>query len=79
MPKKINPFKPNSPVPIGMFAGRVDELLLLEGGLHQARHGEPANFLVTGDRGIGKSSLLLFVGSVESAPSNSCMDSSVNP
>jgi len=66
MPKKINPFKPNSPVPIGMFAGRVDELLLLEAGLHQTRHGEPANFLVTGDRGIGKSSLLLFVGSVAS-------------
>lgn len=66
MPKKINPFKPNSPVPIGMFAGRADELLLLEGGLHQTRHGEPANFLITGDRGIGKSSLLLFVGSVAS-------------
>jgi hypothetical protein len=66
MPKKINPFKPNSPVPIGMFAGRTDELLLLEGGLHQTRHGEPANFLITGDRGIGKSSLLLFVGSVAS-------------
>ena len=66
MPKKINPFKPNSPVPIGMFAGRVDELRLLEGGLHQTRHGEPANFLITGERGIGKSSLLLFVGSVAS-------------
>lgn len=66
MPKKINPFKPNSPVPIGMFAGRVDELLLLEGGLHQTRHGEPSNFLITGDRGIGKSSLLLFAGSVAS-------------
>ncbi len=66
MPRKINPFKPNSPVPIGMFAGRVDELLLLEGGLHQTRHGEPANFLMTGERGIGKSSLLLFIGSVAS-------------
>lgn len=64
MEKKINPFKPNSPVPIGMFAGRRDELLLLEGGLNQTRHGEPANFLITGDRGIGKSSLLLFLSSV---------------
>lgn len=64
MPKKINPFKPSSPVPIGMFAGRTEELLLLEGGLHQTRHEQPTNFLITGDRGIGKSSLLLFVGHV---------------
>jgi len=47
-----------------MFAGRVDELKLLEGGLNQTKHGEPTNFLITGDRGIGKSSLLLFLDAI---------------
>ena len=64
MASRINPFKPNSPAPVGMFAGRVDELKLLEGGLNQTKHGEPANFLITGDRGIGKSSLLLFLDAI---------------
>jgi len=64
MVSRINPFKPNSPVPVGMFAGRVDELKLLEGGLNQTKHGEPTNFLITGDRGIGKSSLLLFLDAI---------------
>lgn len=27
---KINPFKPNDPVPTAMFAGRYDELIALE-------------------------------------------------
>lgn len=58
---RINPFKPGSPAPVGMFAGRVDELKVLEAGLNQTKFGEPINFLITGDRGIGKSSLLLFL------------------
>lgn len=54
-----------------MFAGRYDELISLEKGLFQTMHGQPANFLITGDRGIGKSSLLLYlqhlsVGGVDS-------------
>lgn len=55
---KINPFKPNSPVPPGMFAGRIKEIETLEKGLRQTKHGHTANFLITGERGIGKSSLL---------------------
>ena len=55
---KINPFKPNSPVPIGMFAGRLREIEALEKGLHQTKNGNPDNFLIIGERGIGKSSLL---------------------
>ncbi len=55
---KINPFKPNSPVPPGMFAGRLDEISSLENGLHQTKNGNISNFLLTGERGIGKSSLI---------------------
>ena len=68
---KVNPFKPNSPVPTAMFAGRYDEVIALEKGLFQTKHGQPSNIMITGDRGIGKSSLLLYVqhvsnGSIES-------------
>ena len=55
---KINPFRPNSPVSTGMFVGRLNELDRLEGHLFQTRAGLPTNFMVTGERGIGKSSLL---------------------
>lgn len=57
--KKINPFKPNSPVPTAMFAGRINEINSFEHGLHQTKNGSPSHFLVTGERGIGKSSLLM--------------------
>ena len=58
---KINPFKPNSPVPPGMFIGRIDEVMRLEAQLFQTKAGQPTNFLLTGERGIGKSSLLLYL------------------
>jgi hypothetical protein len=61
---RINPFKPNSPVPTAMFAGRYDEILDLEKGLFQTKNGQPSNFMITGDRGIGKSSLLLYLSQV---------------
>jgi hypothetical protein len=50
---KVNPFKPNSPVPPGMFAGRLDEIKALENGLFQTQKGNSSNFLITGERGIG--------------------------
>ena len=55
---KINPYKPNSPISPGMFAGRIDEIKELEKGLFQTKNGQSSNFLITGERGIGKSSLL---------------------
>jgi hypothetical protein len=58
---KINPFKPNHTVPPGMFAGRIEEIRALEKGLWQTKNGYPNNFLVTGERGIGKSSLLQLI------------------
>lgn len=61
---KINPFKPNSPVPFGMFAGRINEIKALEKGLHQTKNGHPAFLSVTGERGIGKSSLVSLIRSI---------------
>ena len=70
---KTNPFKPNSPVPSGMFVGRIDAIESLEQCLIQTKSGQPVNFMVTGERGIGKSSLLLYLtflarGEIKYAP-----------
>ena len=56
---KFNPFRPNEIVHPGMFAGRYHEFLALEKTLFQTKHGNPTHFLIDGERGIGKSSLLL--------------------
>lgn len=61
---KINPFKPNSPVNPGVFVGRIAELERLEAALAQTCIDEPAHFMVTGERGIGKTSLLLYLNYV---------------
>src|SRR5687768_8833618 len=58
---KINPFRPNSPIHPGMFVGRVKELQRLESALVQTKAGSPSNFMITGERGIGKSSLLNYI------------------
>lgn len=58
---KYNPFKPGSIVHPGMFAGRIDELRALETALFQTQNGNPEHFLIHGERGIGKSSLLMIL------------------
>lgn len=61
MPKKHNPFKPTRPVYRGMFAGRVNEINRIETILHETKEGNPTNLLIIGERGIGKTSLLLLL------------------
>jgi hypothetical protein len=58
---KINPYRPNNPAPPGMFAGRIDEINALENGLYQTKNGNQCHFLITGERGIGKSSLITYI------------------
>lgn len=57
---RINPFQPNSPVAPGMFAGRLTHLNSLEEALRQTRGSRPKHFMLTGERGIGKTSLLQY-------------------
>lgn len=61
---KINPFKPQTPINPGMFAGRLTEITKLENFLFQTRSGQPTNFLILGERGIGKSSLIMYVKAI---------------
>src|ERR1700743_2715906 len=64
MALKYNPFKPNNIVHPAMFVGREDELKIIERCLFQSKNGNPQHFLVEGERGIGKSSLLKYVEAV---------------
>ena len=57
---RINPFAPNEPLAPGMFVGRLPQLLALEEARLQTRAGRPKIFMLTGERGIGKSSLLRY-------------------
>jgi hypothetical protein len=58
---KFNPFQPNKMVVPGMFTGRIEEVDTIEQCLFQAKNGNPQHFLIEGERGIGKSSLLFLV------------------
>lgn len=58
---RYNPFKPNSIAGPAMFAGRGDEIKTLDQALFQIKHGNPWHFLIHGERGIGKSSLLFCI------------------
>ena len=58
-PIKPNPFRPDKPVTeFDLFAGRSDELKVLIDALYQIGHGNPRHMIVTGPRGIGKSSFI---------------------
>lgn len=59
MANKYNPFKPNNPIYSGLFAGRLDEIKKIDDALYQTSFGNPTNLLFIGERGIGKTSLLL--------------------
>jgi Cdc6-like AAA superfamily ATPase len=61
---KFNPFVPNGIAYPGMFIGRLDEITLIEQALFQTRNGNPQHLLLTGERGIGKSSLLFYADMV---------------
>ncbi|HEX7904796.1 MAG TPA: ATP-binding protein [Chitinophagaceae bacterium] len=58
---KINPFNPNSPTGPGMFAGRIKEIEAIEQILIQTKANKGHGFLLLGQRGIGKTSLLNLV------------------
>ena len=49
-----------------MFTGRIREIGSVEKSLFQAKHGNPVHFIIEGERGIGKSSLLFLVSQIAS-------------
>ncbi len=63
---RYNPFRPGNIVSPGMFSGRYEELEGTEHALFQTKNGNPHHFLIEGERGIGKSSLLFSLQMVAS-------------
>jgi len=59
--KENSPFTPGSPVPVELFIGRVGQITEISRYVEQASSGKQENVFLTGDRGIGKSSLAAFL------------------
>ena len=58
---ETSPFRPGQPVPVEYFVGRVPEIERLHGMVRTSARGRLTVGFVTGERGIGKSSLVEFV------------------
>lgn len=58
MDRPLNPFDPSHPIAPGQFVGREREIEELKAALTHAKRGRPRHFLITGDRGAGKTSFL---------------------
>jgi len=56
--RRYNPFNSQRPANPSFFVGREDELKRFDIALSQTMHGSPMNMCITGNRGIGKTSLL---------------------
>ena len=58
---KESPFTPGKPVPVEYFIARFKEIERLERAIKQTSSGRNENIFITGERGIGKSSLAGFI------------------
>ncbi|MEK6864730.1 MAG: AAA family ATPase [Nanoarchaeota archaeon] len=68
---RINPFNPQQPARPDFFIGREPEITAFEKFLRQTISGSPMNMSITGNRGIGKTSLLIKLE--ESAKKEKCL------
>ena len=56
---KLNPFNPQQPAKPNFFVGREQEIKTFNNFLFQTINSSPMNMSITGDRGMGKTSLLI--------------------
>lgn len=68
---RYNPFNPQLPARPEFFVGREPEIIEFEKHLSQTMHSSPMNLSITGNRGMGKTSIL--VKFEEIAKSNNCL------
>lgn len=61
MPKDYSPFTPGQPVPVEFFVGRLAEVERILTAVKASTQGKLQVLFLTGERGIGKSSLAAFV------------------
>ena len=75
---KYNPFRPGSVISPGMFTGRGAEIRSIEQSLFQTKNANPQHFIIEGERGIGKSSLCLYLDYVARGEINFENDKKLN-
>ena len=68
MSPAVNPFTPHQPIDPEFFAGRMDEIEKIVLALNQTRHGKTQHVMLTGERGIGKSSLAIYADYLAKKP-----------
>jgi Cdc6-like AAA superfamily ATPase len=68
MADQVNPFTPHQPIDPEFFAGRIDEIKKIISALNQTRHRRTQHVMLTGERGIGKSSLAIFAKYIANRP-----------
>jgi len=56
---RFNPFNPTQPARPDFFVGREPEIIAFEKVIVQTIHSSPMNMVITGNRGMGKTSLLV--------------------
>jgi energy-coupling factor transporter ATP-binding protein EcfA2 len=61
MKKENSPFTPGNPVPVELFVGRVKQIDEILRYVKQTASGKQENIFLSGERGIGKSSLAAFL------------------
>ena len=59
--KGISPFYPGQPVPVELFVGRQKEIDKIARAIRQVELGKPQAIFLTGEYGMGKSSLARFM------------------
>ena len=59
--KDYSPFRPGAPAPVELFVGRLREIETLQGYIRHAAAQRPRLVFLSGERGIGKSSLAHFI------------------
>ena len=71
MNPEASPFRPGQPVPIEFFVGRLEEIERLRGMAKAAAQGRFKIGFISGERGIGKSSLAYFARRLSERECNS--------
>ncbi|OHD57173.1 MAG: hypothetical protein A2Y33_09635 [Spirochaetes bacterium GWF1_51_8] len=59
--KSRSPFYPGQPVPIEYFSGRTEIIVKMERVINQVSHGKPQSVFISGEYGIGKTSLANYI------------------
>jgi DNA polymerase III delta prime subunit len=70
MANSANPFNPNQPIDPHYFQGRMSEVKKTLTALVQTRNDKTQHILMTGERGIGKTSLAIYARYLAMEPNN---------